>query len=77
MIKKKKDFTFLKGLELVSQLGFSVSLPITAGAILGSKLDERWGLKPRMTLSFLFLGVFIGILNLYLLIKEQTKDATH
>ena len=60
-------------LSIATQLGFSVSLPIAGGAFLGQLLDTKFNLAPRMTLSFIFLGVFIGGANIFYIIRETKQ----
>jgi ATP synthase protein I len=46
-------------------------VPIIAGAYLGHWLDEMMaGYSMRWTLSLLFIGIVIGIFNVYFLIKD-------
>lgn len=53
-------------------LGLVFVLPVVAGVYLGRWLD---GLAPgyslRWTLSLLFLGLVVGILNVYFLIRSR------
>jgi ATP synthase protein I len=52
-------------------LGLLFVLPVVGGAYLGSWLDSRLeGYAVHWTLSLIFLGVFIGGLNVYLFIRE-------
>jgi len=53
-------------------LGLVMVLPIIGGAYLGVWLDS-WadGYSMNWTLSLLLLGVVIGAVNVYLLIKQQ------
>ena len=68
---KKKGFP--EALELVFNLGLSVSLPIVIGALLGKWLDQKTLAYPRWSLSFLFLGIFIGGISFYQEIKKWGK----
>lgn len=53
-------------------LGLVMVLPIVGGAYLGAWLDSLvTGYSMSWTLNLLILGVFIGAINVYLLIKEQ------
>ena len=53
-------------------LGLVLVLPVIGGAYLGSWLDSMAdGYSMRWTLSLLLLGVVMGAINVYLLIKEQ------
>ena len=50
---------------------FVVVLPVIAGAYLGSWIDSMLeGYSMRWTLSLLFLGLIIGAVNVYLLVRE-------
>lgn len=52
-------------------LGLLLVLPMVGGAYLGRWLDGMVdGYSVRWTLSLLFLGLVIGGVNVYLLIKE-------
>lgn len=53
-------------------LGLVLVLPIIGGVYLGAWLDNMAnGYSMGWTLSLLMLGVFIGAINVYLLIKQQ------
>ncbi len=61
-------------ISLVSQLGFSISLPIVGGAFLGQFLDKTFHLYPKMTLLLILLGVFIAGSNIFFLVKKLEED---
>lgn len=65
----------LQVLSIATELGFSISLPIAGGAFLGQLLDKKFGVSPRMTLSLIFLGVFLGAANIYFIIKETKQKS--
>lgn len=69
--KKQKlaKFAFVEATEI----GFSIALPITVGALFGLWLDEKLASHPKMTLSFLFAGIFIAFANLFILVKKFSK----
>jgi ATP synthase protein I len=55
----------------LSTLVLVMLVPIIAGAYLGHWLDGMMdGYSMRWTLSLLFIGIVIGILNVYFLIKD-------
>jgi ATP synthase protein I len=55
----------------IGTLGLVFVLPVVGGAHLGRWLDGlAEGYSIRWTLSMLFLGVIIGAVNVYLLIRE-------
>lgn len=55
----------------MSSLVLVVLLPIIAGLYLGHWLDAMMeGYSMRWTLSLLFVGIVIGVFNVYFLIKD-------
>ena len=53
-------------------LGLVLILPVIGGAYLGLWLDSMAdGYSMRWTLSLLLLGLLVGAINVYLLIKEK------
>lgn len=65
---------FLAMISLASELGFSISLPIAGGAILGQFLDNKFNTSPRLTLSLIFFGLFLGVTNIYYIMKESEEN---
>lgn len=64
--------TLLAQTVFLGTLGLVFVLPVVAGAYLGRWLDEMvTGYSMRWTLSMLFLGVVIGAINVYLLVREK------
>jgi ATP synthase protein I len=64
--------TLLAQTVFLGTLGLVFVLPVVAGAYLGRWLDEMiQGYSMRWTLSMMFLGVVIGAVNVYLLVKEK------
>lgn len=73
-IKKadKERHTLLAQTVFLGTLGLVFVLPVVVGAYLGHWLDGMvQGYSTRWTLSLLFLGVIIGGVNAYLLIREK------
>jgi ATP synthase protein I len=55
----------------IGTLGLVMVLPIVGGAYLGHWLDSLVaGYSTRWTLSLLFVGVILGMFNVYFLIKD-------
>lgn len=71
--KKEKQNSWAV-IGLVGELGFSIAIPIAGGAVLGKYLDERFGTSPRLTLSFIFLGIFIGLMAGYQVVMKEFKS---
>jgi len=66
---RKKEL--LWGIKIVSELGLSMIVPLVAGAYLGSYLDTLLNSRPKLTLSFIFIGLILGIATLYKIVKEN------
>lgn len=58
--RRSKAMTFWRGLGLVSAVGWMVSVPAVAGALLGRWIDHRFDTGIFWTLSLLVLGVALG-----------------
>jgi ATP synthase protein I len=57
--------------RFLGTLGLVMVLPMVAGAYLGRWLDERLpGYSQSWTLSLLLLGVLVGALNVYLMLRD-------
>ncbi len=55
----------------IGTLGLLFVLPVIVGAYLGHWLDNQvTGYSVRWTTSLIFIGVFIGGVNVYLFIRE-------
>ncbi len=68
---KKEKSTLLAQTVFLGTLGFVFILPIILGAYLGVWLDEKLkGYSIMWTLNLIILGVIVGAVNVYLLIKE-------
>ena len=56
----------------IGTLGLLFVLPVIVGAYLGHWLDNQvTGYSVRWTTSLIFVGVFIGGVNVYLFIRER------
>ncbi|HCC3243592.1 TPA: AtpZ/AtpI family protein [Legionella pneumophila subsp. pneumophila] len=68
---QKRKSTLLAQTVYLGTLGFVFVLPIIAGAYLGVWLDEKIkGYSMSWTINLILLGVIIGAINVYLLIKD-------
>lgn len=61
-------------MSLATQLGFSIALPIVAGALGGQFLDKIFGTAPRLTLALIFLGVLTGFIYIYRIMVESQNN---
>ncbi len=72
--KERKDANrFLEGISLATDLGFAIAIPLTGGAVIGSYLDNKLNLTPKLTLSLIFFGVVISLGNIYQIIKRNIE----
>jgi ATP synthase protein I len=63
--------TALTQARFLGTLGLVMVLPMVAGAYLGRWLDERLpGYSQSWTVSLLLLGVLVGAINVYLMLRE-------
>jgi len=63
--------TVLAQTAYLGTLGIVFVLPVVAGAYLGRWLDGLFpGYSLRWTLSLLFVGIVIGAVNVYLMIRD-------
>ncbi len=68
---EKERHTLMAQTVFLGTLGLVFVLPVIAGAYLGSWIDGMLeGYSIRWTLSLMFLGIVIGAVNVYLLVRE-------
>jgi ATP synthase protein I len=72
--KPKKPFNFWRLVGLMSSLGWSLVLPIVAGALLGQYLDRVTGQEFVWTVGLLFGGVAMSLYNLYHILYKEGLD---
>ena len=69
---EKEKRTLLAQTVYLGTLGLMLALPIVAGAYLGDWLDSKLkGFSVSWTITLILLGVFIGAVNVYLLITRN------
>ena len=71
---KSKPKPKIQYLVYASEMGFSIALPILLGAFFGSWLDAKFNSQPKLTLSFLLIGIFFGFANMFLIVKQFSSD---
>jgi ATP synthase protein I len=68
---EEEQLGWLSGTAYIGTLGLVFVLPVMAGAYLGEWLDDLMeGYSVHWTITLLFLGVFIGLMNVYFLIRK-------
>lgn len=69
--ERERD-TLMAQTVFLGTLGLVFVLPIILGLYLGLWLDEKSaGYSEHWTLTLLFLGIFIGAVNVYLLVRGK------
>lgn len=68
--EEKSKGSLLTSINLATELGFMISIPVVGGAFLGSLLDNKLATSPKITLSLIFLGILISIFNVYKILKD-------
>lgn len=63
--------SFWRSLSVLGTVGWSIAVPAAAGAWLGHRLDLRFGTGVRFTLMLLFVGVIVGSVIAWRLVREH------
>ncbi len=72
MDKETRKYTLQ--LATASSMGIALVLTIFGSFYLGLFLDDKLGTRRFFSFLFLFLGIFVGFKNFYLLIKRIFSD---
>ncbi len=68
---RRRQRTVLAQARFLGTLGLMLVLPIVGGSYLGRWLDDRLpGYSQSWTLSLLLLGVLVGAVNVYLMLRD-------
>lgn len=71
--KKTGAAAAFDAISLVSQLGFSIAVPIVLMALLGNWIDKKIGTTPWIFILFLMIGIVAGFVSAYKQIMTVTK----
>ncbi len=63
--KKPNSMNKIKNIALLTQLGFSMALPIVAGVYIGSRLDNYFNTAPLFLLVLLFIFSISSFVTLF------------
>jgi predicted F0F1-ATPase subunit len=61
-------------LGLVGNIGYTVALPIVAGALLGSFIDNKLSWYPKATLSGILVGTILSVLGFIQTIRDIIRQ---
>jgi ATP synthase protein I len=68
---ERERHQWLSQTVFIGSLGLVFVIPVVLGAYLGLWLDDRLeGYSMSWTLSLIFLGLVVGVVNVYLMIRE-------
>lgn len=68
---RQEQPTLLAQTAYLGTVGLLFVLPVVGGAYLGLWLDEKVdGYSTHWTLGLIFLGLIVGIINVYLFVRE-------
>jgi len=62
-----------RGWSLLGLVGWTVSVPVAAGALLGLWLDRVWPMPHSWTLTLILVGLIAGILNAWWWLRRQRR----
>lgn len=63
-----------RALGITSGIGFMMAACILGGYFVGSYLDSKFGTKPWLLLVFLLMGLAVGFIEIYNIMKKLTKE---
>jgi ATP synthase protein I len=70
-----EDRSIFFWLGMFGMVGWAVAIPTLAGVALGLWLDSAWpAAEASWTLTFLLLGVALGVLNAWYWVKRESGD---
>lgn len=76
MMKARKDPRKIIwfGFSMFGLIGWSVMVPTVLGTLLGLWIDKHYPDQYSWTLTFLLLGLVIGILNAWYWVEKERKE---
>ncbi len=72
-VRSQSDRTLWHGLGTAGVVGWSVTVPTVAGALLGLWIDRRWPGDLSWTLALLLGGVALGCINAWYWISQESR----
>lgn len=73
--QKKHGKNWQYYLGFIGEIGFTITIPIVVGLLIGKYIDNRWNFYPKATVSGLLLGLVISIMNLVRTVQAIIKDS--
>lgn len=72
--RRRRDRGVWFGLGMFGLVGWSIAVPTVAGIALGVWLDAKLDTRASWTLTLLFIGVFLGSLNAWYWMKQESRE---
>ena len=69
--RREKEMSFWSYLGLIGTVGWSVVVPMIAGAFLGSYVDSKAGTTYEWTVGLLVLGLALGCYNAWRMVMNE------
>lgn len=70
--RQQEEHTTWFWLGMFGLVGWSIAIPTLVGTALGIWIDRRWPGDISWSLTLLFIGVFVGCLNAWHWIKQES-----
>lgn len=70
--KKRSTGNGWQFVGLAGGIGFDVVLPMVIGLLVGTKLDEYWGTRPKATLLLFLGGLGLSCASLIRIVREMS-----
>lgn len=68
--KQSTESTGWQFAATAGQIGLDIALPMVLGLIVGVKLDERWGTRPKATLLLFVAGLVLSCASLIRIVRD-------
>ncbi len=72
-LPKKKQWTIWRAFGTLSQIGWSIVLPVVLGILIGMWADARWHSGISLTLIGMLIGTLFGTISAWFLAKKYTE----
>jgi ATP synthase protein I len=72
--RRSRTERFWQGLATVGAVGWMVSVPAVAGALVGHWLDERFASGVFWTLPLLMIGVILGCISAWRHVRKELEE---
>ena len=59
--------------SVAGEVGFDIALPMVLGLVVGARLDQQWGTRPKLTLSLFFFGLLLSCASLIRIVRDSLK----